>query len=116
MSRWVAAHSGVMFFLAARRSCIIRAAPISTVVVAPATADSKYPTPTGRLQSKNRKWTAMELVFCATKISRMIRITRPTTSAHHAAASRVKDERVARVLATPPDPDGDSVFMLVTSP
>ena len=39
----------------------------------------------------------MDPVFCATKMSKMIRITSPTTSAHHAAASRVNGERVVGV-------------------
>jgi hypothetical protein len=47
----------------------------------------------------------MDPVFCATKISKMIRITNPTTSAHHAAASRVNGERVVGVVATPAGPD-----------
>jgi hypothetical protein len=47
----------------------------------------------------------MDPVFCATKISKMTRITRPTTSAHHAAASRVNGERVVGVAATPAGPD-----------
>jgi hypothetical protein len=47
----------------------------------------------------------MDPVFCATKISKMIRITSPTTSAHHAAASRVTGERVVGVVATPAGPD-----------
>jgi hypothetical protein len=60
----------------------------------------------------------MDPVFCATKISKMTRITSPTTSAHHAAASRVNGERVFGVVATPAGPDAgwggtaDREFML----
>lgn len=63
----------------------------------------------------------IDSVFCATKMSKMMRITKPTTSAHHAAASRVNDVRLVRGVATLADAGGwegtgDSVLMLVTSP
>jgi len=74
---------------------------------------------TGKLQLNTRKCAVIDSVFWATKTSKIMRIARPTTSAHHAAASRVNDERVVRAVVTLESGGwggtGGSVFMLMTS-
>ena len=68
----------------------MRAAPTATVSSPPATAANRMATPSGRLHCQPRNWNSVDSVFCAMKISRTISTRKPSVSADHSAAARVR--------------------------
>src|ERR1700730_228861 len=75
-----------MCFFAARRSCIIRAVPVITVINDPEIAATRNATPTGVLHCQAKKWMVVPSRFWVMKINSTIRVSEPPISAHHAAA------------------------------
>src|ERR1700730_6240243 len=75
-----------MCFFAARRSCIIRAAPVITVINDPEIAATRNAIPTGVFHCQPKKWMVDSPRFWVIKINSTINVSEPAISAHHAAA------------------------------
>ena len=71
-----------MCFFAARRSCIIRAVPVITVINDPEIAATRNATPTGVLHCQAKKWMVVPSRFWVMKINSTIRVSEPPISAH----------------------------------
>ena len=67
----------------------MRAAPASTVTRPPHTAAMRIATPNGSDQRQPKNANDVDSVFCAMKISRIVRTKNPAITEDHSAAARV---------------------------